>query len=105
VCTWSMDRSVSRSEEINQGDGAAEFMLLSMRSGAAVCSADTARSGAEVPFVGRREAGAESSGQRGMGKDESPRAQAMKDMTDELLKLYAQRQRRAGIYFRPIRSG
>ena len=45
------------------------------RRRAALCPADAARPGAEIPFVGRGQAGTESSGHGGLGQDQSARAQ------------------------------
>jgi transcription-repair coupling factor (superfamily II helicase) len=87
-------------KEINQGDGAAEFMLLEY--------ADAAR--LYVPLTRldlvqkyRSSEGAKPVlnhlGTQAWGKTKARVRKAMKDMTDELLKLYAQRQSARGHIF------
>ena len=87
-------------KEINQGDGAAEFMLLEY--------ADAAR--LYVPLTRldlvqkyRSSEGAKPVlnhlGSATWGKTKARVRKAMKDMTDELLKLYAQRQSARGHIF------
>ena len=62
-------------KEINQGDGPAEFMLLEYRRGVApVCAAHAPRPDSEISLVGRRQAGAQSSGHADLGQDQGPRA-------------------------------
>jgi len=89
-------------KEINQGDGAAEFMLLEY--------ADAAR--LYVPLTRldlvqkyRSSEGAKPVlnhlGTQAWGKTKARVRKAMKDMTDELLKLYAQRQSARGHIFPP----
>jgi transcription-repair coupling factor (superfamily II helicase) len=89
-------------KEINQGDGAAEFMLLEY--------ADAAR--LYVPLTRldlvqkyRSSEGAKPVlnhlGTAAWGKTKARVRKAMKDMTDELLKLYAQRQAARGHIFPP----
>ena len=63
-------------KEINQGDGNAEFMLLEYAEGARLYVPLTRlRPDSEIPFVRRREAGAEPSGHGGLGEDQGTRAQ------------------------------
>ena len=69
------------------------------RGRAPLCAAHAARPGAEISLVGRREAGAQPSGHAAWAKTKARVRKAMKDMADELLKLYAERKTAQGHAF------
>ncbi len=87
-------------KEINQGDGAAEFMLLEYAEGARLYVPLTRL---DLVQKYRSQEGVKPTLNRlGTGAWEKTKARvkkAMKDMTDELLKLYAQRQSAQGHVF------
>ena len=87
-------------KEINQGDGATEFMLLEYAEGAKLYVPLTRL---DLVQKYRSQEGAKPTLNRlGTGQWEKTKARvkkAMKDMTDELLKLYAQRQSAQGHTF------
>ena len=87
-------------KEINQGDGAAEFMLLEYAEAARLYVPLTRL---DLVQKYRSQEGAKPALNRlGTGQWEKTKARvrkAMKDMTDELLKLYAQRQSAQGHVF------
>jgi transcription-repair coupling factor (superfamily II helicase) len=87
-------------KEINQGDGAAEFMLLEYAEGARLYVPLTRL---DLVQKYRSSEGAKPVlnhlGTQAWGKTKARVRKAMKDMTDELLKLYAQRQSARGHIF------
>jgi transcription-repair coupling factor (superfamily II helicase) len=89
-------------KEINQGDGVAEFMLLEYAEAARLYVPLTRL---DLVQKYRSQEGAKPTLNRlGTGQWEKTKARvkkAMKDMTDELLKLYAQRQSAQGHVFPP----
>ncbi len=87
-------------KEINQGDGAAEFMLLEYAEAARLYVPLTRL---DLVQKYRSSEGAKPAlnhlGSASWGKTKARVRKAMKDMTDELLKLYAQRQSAQGHIF------
>jgi transcription-repair coupling factor (superfamily II helicase) len=89
-------------KEINQGDGNAEFMLLEYAEGARLYVPLTRL---DLIQKYRSSEGAKPAlnhlGTAAWAKTKARVRKAMKDMTDELLKLYAQRQAATGVAFSP----
>jgi len=89
-------------KEINQGDGSAEFMLLEYAEGARLYVPLTRL---DLIQKYRSSEGAKPAlnhlGTAAWGKTKARVRKAMKDMTDELLKLYAQRKTAQGHAFPP----
>jgi len=101
------DRQYHGLKEINQGDGVAEFMVLEYADAARLYvpltrldlvqkyrSAEGAEASSESPRLAKLG-----------GKTKARVRKAMKDMTDELVKLYAQARPHAGTFFQPIPNG